>query len=73
MDDDPNYFPTLLAVSVIFPIILYIFANVITFFHERKLKHRQHSLANYISLKPHNFFEEESQLASYLQDDKEKL
>jgi len=73
MDDDPNYFPTLLAVCVVLPIMLYIVANVITFFHERKLKHRQNSLANYISLKPHNFCEEESQLANYLQDDTEKL
>jgi hypothetical protein len=72
MDRDPNHFPTLLTVIIILPIILHIISNVITFFHERKLRNRQHPIKNDIPLSREHFGEEEQQLTNYLKDDNEK-
>ena len=73
MDRDPNHFPTLLTICVIIPIILYIISTIITFFHDRNLKNRQHPINNNVPLTPHNISDEEQQLANYLRNDKENL
>lgn len=59
MDFDPNHFPTLFTVCVILPIILYIISNIITFFHERKLKTRRNPIINDVPLTSDNLGEEE--------------
>jgi hypothetical protein len=46
MDYNPNHFPTLIAIYVIIGISLYILVNMITFFHERSLKKKQHLTTN---------------------------
>jgi hypothetical protein len=72
MDFDPNHFPTLFTVCVILPIILYIISNIITFFHERKLKTKQNPIINDVPLTSDNLGEEEQQLVDYLKNDNRK-